>query len=97
MEPTRNLIIHGKDLDLKDISLCDTINSLCTNIDVKKSIVYDELREFYIINMNNNYNDYRECFRGRNYTLNAKYVGQISDLLAGFYRSSYTDATGNIN
>ena len=97
MEPTRNLIIHGKDLDLKDISLCDTSNSLCTNIDVKKSIFYDELREYYIINMNNNYNENRECVRGRNYTLNARYVGQISDLLAGFYRSSYTDATGNIN
>lgn len=103
MEPTRSVIIHGKDLDIKEISICDTTtvvptsNSSCTNIDLKKSVVYDELREFYIINMNNNYNDYRECVKGRNYTLNIKYVGQISDALAGFYRSSYTDASGNIN
>ena len=83
--------IHGKDLDLKEIEMCLYSKDMnCTKISTK-SILYDQLREIYTINMNN------ECVQGRNYTLSIKYVGQISDSLAGFYRSSYTDASGNVN
>ena len=86
--------IHGKDLDLKEIEMCLYSKDMnCTKISTK-SVLYDQLREFYTINMNNNE---KECVQGRNYTLSIKYVGQISDSLAGFYRSSYTDASGNVN
>ena len=91
LSPTKHVKIHGKDLDLKEIEVCSHSNDTnCTNIS-SKSIVYDQLREIYTISMNN------ECVQGRNYTLSIKYVGQISDSLAGFYRSSYTDASGNVN
>jgi len=92
LTPTKHVKIHGKDLELKEADICSHSNDTdCTKINTK-SILYDELREIYTIGMNNS-----ECVQGRNYTVSIKYVGQISDSLAGFYRSSYTDSSGNVN
>jgi len=91
LNPTSKIILHIKDLDIKNETL--KLHSLSINdtIEVSQKWRNDFQREFMILNMN------KECTLNQNYSLNMLYVGQISEYLSGFYRSSYTTSDGKIN
>lgn len=88
LNQTKKIVLHIKDIEIKDILLYVRSYYGMNEIGVEKSFKYDEELEFLTINMNT------ECAVYTNYTLHIAYIGQISDSLAGFYRSSYVDANG---
>merc|ERR550534_2568521 len=49
---------------------------------------YDVPRQFFIVKAKT------DLVQGKTYTLSIKYVGNLNDLMKGFYRSSYTDTNG---
>ena len=83
LNQTDQIVIHSKDLTILETKL---FSNLTTEISINSNLKYDEVREFLTIEMKS------QCEKDENYTLHIKYIGLISDSLAGFYRSSYTNS-----
>lgn len=89
--PTSKIVLHIKDLLIKNESIKLHSHSTYDTIEVSQKWSNDFKREFMILNMN------KECTKNQNYSVNMLYVGHIFEYLAGFYRSSYTSSDGKIN
>lgn len=87
LRPTRKVIFHSKDLQLKFVSF----RSFNHNGEIKMSnrFDFDLARDFVIGNLNT------ECRVNGTYALGIKFTGQILDRLYGFYISSYQDSKNN--
>ena len=83
LNQTDKIVIHSKDLTIIETKL---FKNNTNEVFISKNLKYDEVREFLTIEMN------AKCERNVNYTLHMTYIGIISDSLAGFYRSSYTNS-----
>jgi hypothetical protein len=90
MEPTKQIVFNSLDLNLNAGSLSLVSETDRNGIKVAKSIKYDLVRQFAIVEMN------QECKKNSNYTLRVEYTGVILEVLYGFYRSSYKDTDGNV-
>lgn len=84
LNQTDQIVIHSKDLTILETKLF--VKNATTEISLNKNLKYDEVREFLTIEMKS------QCEMNVNYTLHVKYIGLISDSLAGFYRSSYINS-----
>ena len=78
-----NLKVDNSSLELKSTS--DTTFTPVTNF----PWTYDEIRQFIIVDLN------VDLKKGEKYTLKIKYIGYLQSDNTGFYRSSYTDGSGN--
>lgn len=80
--PTNKVVLHFKSLKIENYNLTSEGSNDSLSI---QSIEYDKLREFVILNLEQN------CTADYSYSLFINYTGNISENLYGFYRSSYTD------
>jgi hypothetical protein len=83
LNETKEIVMHSKDLTILETKLFANDTK---ELSINKNLKYDEIREFLSIEMSSH------CEKNANYTLHIKYIGLISDSLAGFYRSSYTNS-----
>jgi hypothetical protein len=81
---TDKIIFHAVKLEINDYILTSSDDTQNNSI-LAGNIEYDTIREFAIINLNEN------CTDQANYSLTLNYSGIISENLIGFYRSSYVD------
>ncbi|XP_067128251.1 aminopeptidase N-like [Centruroides vittatus] len=85
LEDTDNITLHINDMEIRnDTVKLEGESDLpdITNFD------RDEKRQFFIIKLD------RPLKSGKKYTISMKYLGNLNDQLAGFYRSSYETSTG---
>jgi len=83
LNQTDGIFLHSKDLTILETKL---FANDAKELSLNQNLKYDEIREFLSIEMSS------QCEKNANYTLHIKYIGLISDSLAGFYRSSYTNS-----
>ncbi|PIK55589.1 putative aminopeptidase N isoform X2 [Apostichopus japonicus] len=79
------IVMHMKDIEVKAITVKKTVGS---NVDIYDNYEEDEKYEFLIINCK------EKLLKGTDYRVTIKYVGELSDGLSGFYRSSYINEDG---
>ncbi|KAK8788791.1 hypothetical protein V5799_021432 [Amblyomma americanum] len=81
---TSSVTLHVKDLNVSDVSVSEAAGSRMEHdkYDEDKSL------QFLVISLK------RPLAAGSNYTIRMNFVGSLNDDLAGFYRSSYVDASG---
>lgn len=87
LEPTKNIILHQKDLNIKLFNL--TQNEVL--IKTQEDIEYDSKRDFMKVIMD------QPCIKASNYSLQISYSANLSESLSGFYLSSYLDQNQQIN
>lgn len=85
---TSNVTLHIKDLNVSDVSVNDAASAGGSRVEHDR---YDEDKrlQFLVIKLK------RPLNAGSNYTIRMNFVGHLNDDLAGFYRSSYVDASGH--
>lgn len=87
LEPTKNIILHQKDLNINLFNLTQNLVLIKT----EENIEYDSTRDFMKIIMN------QPCIKALNYSLQISYSANLSESLSGFYLSSYIDQYEQIN
>ncbi|KAL1431494.1 hypothetical protein MTO96_014139 [Rhipicephalus appendiculatus] len=85
---TSNVTLHIKDLNVSDVSVSESNAAGGSRVEHDR---YDEDKhlQFLVIKLK------RPLAVGTNYTIRMNFVGLLNDDLAGFYRSSYVDASGH--
>lgn len=88
-EATTNVSLHINDIvvDRESVELTNENGDSTPQI---SSVSQDPIRQFYILHLSSN------LIKGQRYIVRLKFVGNLNDQLAGFYRSSYKDASGNV-
>ena len=86
-QPTNKIVFHASEISINASALQLTLAS-----DGSESPIlgteYEEEREFYTVNLNDN------CIANRTYKLSIEYSAKIRADLNGFYISSYIDQNG---
>ncbi|KAH8024437.1 hypothetical protein HPB51_022946 [Rhipicephalus microplus] len=85
---TWNVTLHIKDLNVSDVSVSESNAAGGSRVE-HDSYDEDKHLQFLIIKLK------RPLAVGANYTVRMNFVGLLNDDLAGFYRSSYVDASGH--
>jgi len=85
-DPTTNITLHINDITIHEDEV--TVTTIDDNSVTIVGHGYDELRQFYIINLDQELSQ-------TSVKIHIKWTGNLNDELAGFYRSSYTDEDGN--
>jgi aminopeptidase N len=86
---TNHIILHKAYLDIKESSI--VLNELNNNVQIDiLSTSYDIETQIYDLMLSN------DLISGNNYSLSMKYKGYLQSNGLGFYKSSYTDQTGNL-
>ncbi|XP_047740791.1 aminopeptidase N [Hyalella azteca] len=89
LEPTQNVSLHMADIISKNetikLKMSDDPSASPLKITEHK---YDADREFYIAMLD------QELVKDRKYVLSMNFEGYLNDQLKGFYRSQYTDKSG---
>lgn len=80
LEDTDSVTLHSKDLNVSDVFLGD---APADKVEEVKTL------QFLVVHSK------EKLVKGHNYTLKMKFQGLLNDDLAGLYRSSYVDASGN--
>ncbi|KAH7950958.1 hypothetical protein HPB52_003404 [Rhipicephalus sanguineus] len=85
---TSNVTLHIKDLNVSHVSVSESNAAGGSRVEHDR---YDEDKrlQFLVIKLK------RPLAVGANYTIRMNFVGLLNDDLAGFYRSSYVDASGH--
>lgn len=88
VQATNNVTLHVHNLtvDSDSIRLTDARSGDVLPV---SSTSEDEEKQFYVLHPKDN------LVQGKTYEVYMEFVGSLNDQLAGFYRSSYTDADGN--
>ncbi|XP_029834124.3 aminopeptidase N [Ixodes scapularis] len=86
LSATDAVVMHSKDLNVSDVSVEETTSNVLVPCGAP---VHDAARQFLRLPL------HKTLSAGTNYTLRMRFRGWLNDDLAGFYRSSYTDAAGN--
>uniref|UniRef100_V5ICM7 Putative puromycin-sensitive aminopeptidase n=1 Tax=Ixodes ricinus TaxID=34613 RepID=V5ICM7_IXORI len=86
LSATDAVVMHSKDLNVSDVSVEETDSN---DLVPCGAPVHDAVRQFLRLPL------HKTLSAGSNYTLRMRFRGWLNDDLAGFYRSSYTDAAGN--
>lgn len=86
LSATDAVVMHSKDLNVSDVSVEETASNVLVPCGAP---VHDAVRQFLRLPL------HKTLSAGSNYTLRMRFRGWLNDDLAGFYRSSYTDAAGN--
>ncbi|XP_018019808.1 puromycin-sensitive aminopeptidase-like protein, partial [Hyalella azteca] len=89
LEPTQNVSLHMADIISKNetikLKMADDMSAQSLKITEHK---YDADREFYIAMLD------QELVKDRKYVLSMNFEGYLNDQLKGFYRSQYTNKSG---
>lgn len=87
-EPTDNVTLHINNItvDTDSVKLTDSQSGDLVEI---ASTSEDAERQFFILHLKSN------LMKDAEYEVYMEFLGSLTDQLAGFYRSSYTDSDGN--
>lgn len=87
LEPTNNvtLHIHNMKVDAESVKLTEVQSGEAIDFVTSE----DTEKQFYILHLRSN------LMKDTQYEVSMVFVGFLTDQLAGFYRSSYTDSAGN--
>ncbi len=86
---TNHIVLHKDFLDIKESSI--VLNGLNYNVQIDiLSTSYDIETQIYDLMLSN------DLISGKNYSLSMKYKGYLQSNGLGFYKSLYTDQTGNL-
>ena len=85
-QPTKNLILHMRDLSVGEIQLTDSKQKRLT---IARRMQHKENQQ-YLIATN------EELKEKERYSLNVEFSGVLSKNMEGFYRSSYTTKSGQV-
>lgn len=87
LEPTNNvtLHIHNMKVDAESVKLTEVQSGEAIDFVTSE----DTEKQFYILHLRSN------LMKDAQYEVSMVFVGFLTDQLAGFYRSSYTDSAGN--
>ncbi|CAN7982326.1 unnamed protein product, partial [Ixodes hexagonus] len=83
---TDTVVMHSKDLNVSDVSVEETATGVLVPCG---AVSHDTARQFLRVPL------HKSLSAGSKYALRMRFRGTLNDDLAGFYRSSYTDAAGN--
>ena len=83
--PVNFLVLHEKNLNITMYDLMETETHIKVAIEQD---LHNKASEQVFIMLS------EELTPGRKYTLNLHFDGELTDLMAGFYRSSYTTTEG---
>ena len=85
VKDTKDVKLHSKEIRIDNVNVLDALGN-------QKSIEGEELdseREFLVVRMK------ESLLAGSNYTLAIDFVSRLNEELSGFYRSTYSDHSGN--
>ncbi|KAH6930394.1 hypothetical protein HPB50_013179 [Hyalomma asiaticum] len=85
---TWNVTLHIKDLNVSDVSVSESDAAGGSRLEHDRHDE-DKRLQFLVIKLK------RPLTAGSNYTVRMNFIGLLNDDLAGFYRSSYVDASGH--
>ncbi len=91
---TDQIILHQKELNILNVTISQIYPYLTKSSNSSINVVslsYDNKREFLIVQLEN------VCVKNYKYKMQISYTGNITDSLAGFYRSSYFDSNGTVH
>lgn len=88
LEPTDNVTLHINNItvDAESVKLSEASSGDAVEV---ASTSEDKERQFYILHLK------ADLKQGVMYEVYMEYLGSLTDQLAGFYRSTYTDSKGN--
>lgn len=86
LTPTNNITIHSKDQTISENAT--SLTNSANNVTYVVTHTYDTVRDFLTLNTT------AELPVG-NYTLTLYYTATLRDDMTGFYKSSYTNSTGD--
>ena len=85
---TNFIVLHSKGLNISNYEVVD-FQSNRRNITVLKMLEYPKHEQVYFLLK-------KDLSPSRRYTLILTFHGELNDLMAGFYRSSYTNSEGQV-